>query len=406
MIYNSSGSQSGYVQVYGVNDCAPLTYIWNDEDFTLDHVIIKAAKMIGTVTSATMRLHAESGFKPAGVIATVVFNPSGQGWGAGGSDEIVTFGSSPSLSANTKYTVSLHAVGDAGNRLEWSRDSSLAYWASSDSGSTWDIDETGGLNFEIWGTVASAPTKATNPTPANSATVDFSDLTLSWDDGGGADTFNVYLGPQGSLSLISSAQAGTTKVVGTGDVPWGEDVYWRIDSTNGAGTTTGDTWSFTTLPEKVATPTPTDDQEDIEIAGVDRIKQLIWVAPAGEAPDYKVYFRASGGAWVLQETITDGSVSHTLSSDILDSLSYYSIYEWRVDSVGYGGTTTGDTWTFISQESPQYTDYTRRSDYDADKVWQPGTGWVDIDSFEYTGGGRFKGRVLVVGHKVLYFGDL
>ena len=109
---------------------------------------------------------------------------------------------------------------------------------------------------------------------------------------------------------------------------------------------------------------------------------------------------------MLQETITDDSTSHTLSSTILDAFSYYSIYEWRVDTRESGLTTTGDTWTFISQESPQYTDYTRRSDYDADKVWQPGIGWVDINTFAYTGGGRFKGRVLVIGHKVIYFGDL
>lgn len=159
-------------------------------------------------------------------------------------------------------------------------------------------------------------------------------------------------------------------------------------------------------PGKATTPTPTDDQEGIIIAGVDRIKQLIWDAPSGETPDYLIYFRASGGAWVLQETITDDSTSHTLSSTILDGFSYYSIYEWRVDTRENGGTTTGDTWTFISQVSSQFTDYTRRSDYDADKVWQPGTGWVDINTFAYTGGGSFKSRILVVGHKVVYFGDI
>ncbi len=159
-------------------------------------------------------------------------------------------------------------------------------------------------------------------------------------------------------------------------------------------------------PGKATNPTPTDDQEDIAIAGNLRITTLTWNAPTDETPDYLVYFRASGGAWVLQETITDGSVSHTLSSDILDSLAYYSIYEWRVDTRESGLTTTGDTWTFISQREQQFTDYTRRSDYDADKVWQPGTGWVDINTFTYTGGGRFKGRVLVIGHQVVYFGDI
>ena len=106
----------------------------------------------------------------------------------------------------------------------------------------------GDFLFKIYGSLASPPSKATNPTPADDATrVDFSGLTLSWDDGGGADTFDVYMGPVGNLSLISSAQAGTSKVVDTADVPWGETIYWRIDSTNADGTTTGDTWSFDTV---------------------------------------------------------------------------------------------------------------------------------------------------------------
>lgn len=159
-------------------------------------------------------------------------------------------------------------------------------------------------------------------------------------------------------------------------------------------------------PGKVTNPTPTDNQEDLLIAGTDQLKQLTWDAPEDETPDYLVYFRAQGGSWVLQETITDDSTTHTLSQAVLDVLDYYSIYEWRVDTRENEVTTTGDTWTFITQYPSSFTTYTRRSDYNANKVWQPGTGWVDIDSFEYTGGGRYKGRVLVIGHKCIYFGDL
>lgn len=163
---------------------------------------------------------------------------------------------------------------------------------------------------------------------------------------------------------------------------------------------------YITGPGKAWNPGPTDDQEDVAIIGRTRINTLTWNTPTNETPDFLVYYRAEGGAWVLQETITDDSTLHTLSSAIRSAISYYSIYEWRVDTREAGLTTTGDTWTFITQQEGQYTDYTRRSDYDADKVWQPGAGWVDINSFEFTGGGRYKGRVLVVGHQVIYFGDL
>lgn len=100
---------------------------------------------------------------------------------------------------------------------------------------------------------ASVPTKATTPAPANTASdVTLDQATLTWEDGGGADTFNVYYGDtSGSLSLVSSAQAGASFTV-TGITlgsPYEYIVtrYWRIDSTNDAGTVTGDEWSFTTI---------------------------------------------------------------------------------------------------------------------------------------------------------------
>jgi len=89
------------------------------------------------------------------------------------------------------------------------------------------------------------PSKSTNPTPSNGGTrVDFSGLVLDWDDGGGADTFDVHIGPVGSLIEVASAIVPTTYTVSTDDVPWGETVSWRVDATNDAGTTTGDVWSF------------------------------------------------------------------------------------------------------------------------------------------------------------------
>ncbi len=163
---------------------------------------------------------------------------------------------------------------------------------------------------------------------------------------------------------------------------------------------------YITGPGKSWNPGPTDDQEDIAIIGRTAINTLTWNTPTNETPDFLVYYRAQGGAWVLQETITDDSTSYTLSPAILSALSYYSVYEWRIDTSEAGLTTTGDTWTFITQQSGDYTDYTRRSDYNADQVWQPGTGWVDPNTFEFAGGGSYKERVVVVGHQVIYFGDL
>ena len=61
-----------------------------------------------------------------------------------------------------------------------------------------------------------------------------------------AETYDIYFGPTGDLSLISFDQSGLSV-----EVPYALDYNieysWRVDSTNEFGTTTGDTWSFTSI---------------------------------------------------------------------------------------------------------------------------------------------------------------
>jgi hypothetical protein len=110
----------------------------------------------------------------------------------------------------------------------------------------------GNAIISIQGTL-SAPSKATTPAPADAVTnVTLDQANITWVDGGGADTFDVYYGTEsGNLSLVSSAQAGVSFTVTgiTNGSPYEYLItrYWRIDSTNAAGTTTGDEWSFTTI---------------------------------------------------------------------------------------------------------------------------------------------------------------
>lgn len=167
------------------------------------------------------------------------------------------------------------------------------------------------------------------------------------------------------------------------------------------------------IPGKAKNPTPEDDEEGVLIRGSNKFTKLEWDASDSEEHQYRIYLTLPGVAEALVDTIieTQGSskLAITLSDEVQEALSFFSINIWRVDTHDpdtFDLTVTGDTWTFITQQTGQYTNYTRRSDYDPDKVWQPGTGWVDPNTFEYTGGGRYKGRVLVIGHQVIYFGDL
>lgn len=90
------------------------------------------------------------------------------------------------------------------------------------------------------------PGKASNPSPANSATGQRLNIpTLSWDAGAEADTYTISF--TGYLAPISVEQAGLTCSVPGLPLDY-ETVYtWRVDPTNQFGTTTGDNWTFTTL---------------------------------------------------------------------------------------------------------------------------------------------------------------
>ena len=92
----------------------------------------------------------------------------------------------------------------------------------------------------------SAPFKAHNPTPSNGATGVSINQQLSWKDGGGATSYDVYLGtdPTPDSGEFKGNRSSTN--YNPGGLNSNTTYYWRIDSKNDCGTTTGDVWSFTT----------------------------------------------------------------------------------------------------------------------------------------------------------------
>ena len=69
-----------------------------------------------------------------------------------------------------------------------------------------------------------------------------------------AETYDIYFGPTGDLSLISFNQSELSIEVPY-TLEYNKPYSWRVDATNEAGTTTGDVWSFTAL--LFAPPFPT-----------------------------------------------------------------------------------------------------------------------------------------------------
>ncbi|MBE3036626.1 MAG: hypothetical protein IMZ70_06060 [Candidatus Atribacteria bacterium] len=239
--------------------------------------------------------------------------------------------------------------------------------------------------FECYEAGGGVPTKATIPVPTNAATgVDWSAKGLGWTDGGGADTYNVYFGLSGVLSLISYAQVGTSITVDAADIPYPEEgesgavFYWRIDSTNDEGTTTGDQWTFDARPAKATVPSPTNAATGT-VLGL----TTTWTGGA-TATTYNILVDVGAGL-VSQETALEDA-TWTPAPTVFD---YITAYTWRVDSVNAFGITEGDEWTFttIRLSPPGVTYwYTTTNTYyrllvQSDGTYgdPPPTGTVDVD---------------------------
>ena len=177
--------------------------------------------------------------------------------------------------------------------------------------------------------VATPPSKATNPSPVSGATGQAIGTILSWADGGGAASFDVYFSGQ-----YKGNQIGTSYSPGT--LAYSTAYSWRIDARNAAGVTTGDSWSFTTTaaplhpPSKATSPTPAN-----AVTGQSVTTILSWLNGGG-AESYDVYFN---GQYEGNQTATSYSPG---------TLAYSTGYSWRIDARNSAGVTTGDTWSFTT----------------------------------------------------------
>ena len=199
------------------------------------------------------------------------------------------------------------------------------------------------------------PDPATTPDPFDTETNVSTLKVLGWTAGSGTTSHKVYLATHTPLldpGDLVSTQSGITYDPG-GMSPTAVH-YWRIDEVNAFGTTTGTEWSFTTglgppPPDKASDPTPFNGQTYSPAHNWEIITytfaELSWIAGAG-ATDYQVYFD------VVNPPVNDLGLTGGGTEYYLYRLKYNTTYYWRIDSIGPGGTTTGDVWSFTTNPDP------------------------------------------------------
>lgn len=192
--------------------------------------------------------------------------------------------------------------------------------------------------------VSSAPDKVTQPTPGDGVVdVLTNNITLMWAVGAGSEMHFVYFGTDSTPDDTEFQAAQTSDTYALPTLAYSTLYYWRVDSSNSFGLTTGDVWSFTTraapvIPGQASSPSPTDTATNVALNVT-----LSWTAGAN-VESHAVYFNWSGGS-IGPEDYIQNQLTNTFNPA---GLTYGTTYRWRIDEVSEAGVTEGDEWSFTT----------------------------------------------------------
>ncbi len=200
------------------------------------------------------------------------------------------------------------------------------------------ISHPSGNHVLIGFVVKMLPLQAAELNPSNLATNVSLDTDLSWTAGVGATSHDVYFGTTNPPSFQVNQ---TDTVFDPGTLLSNTTYYWRIDEHNAGGTTTGEVWSFTTVPPPPAqagSPTPADGATNVGLT-----TDLGWTTGAG-ATSHDVYFGTTNPPPFKANQTSTTYDTGTMSGN--------TTYYWRIDEKNAGGTTTGIVWSFTTINPP------------------------------------------------------
>lgn len=187
------------------------------------------------------------------------------------------------------------------------------------------------------------PGIATNPTPTSGSSGASVSTLASWSEGADADSSDVYFGTDPTPDAGEFQGNQTSTSFNPGSLSFSTTYYWRIDSVNGSGTTSGNTWNFTTtsdpsIPGPASNPSPASGSTRISLTPT-----LGWTA-GSLSTSSDVYFGTDPTPDAGEFKGNQAGTSYGPGT-----LSNSTTYFWRIDAVNASGTTTGSTWSFTTE---------------------------------------------------------
>lgn len=183
---------------------------------------------------------------------------------------------------------------------------------------------------------AAEPDFAYGPNPVYNQMIPAgSEQTLLWRKGVGAINHTVRMGTSSTIGnnpIVADGVEGDSVTVET---LAGRMYYWQVNTHNASGTSEGDVWRFSTESGRAYAPSPSHNAADVTYP-VDTLT-LGWTGSDG-VESFAVYFGTTETPELLGNTTGNAMTTPTLSP--------YTRYYWRVDSITPTGTITGDLWTF------------------------------------------------------------
>jgi uncharacterized protein (TIGR02145 family) len=334
-VYNQSGLTNTSKQLSGLSYLTQ--YYWR----------VSATNSYGTSNWSTVRNFTTTGTAPAvPTLSTPANNATGQPinptltWNT--SSGATSYTLQVSTNSNfTSYVYNQSGLTNTSQQLSGLNHLTQYYWRVNATNSYGTSNYSSVWNFTTTGTAPAVPTLST---PANNATGQAINPTLTWNISSGATSYTLQVSTNSSFASFVYNQSGLTNTSQQlSGLSYLTQYYWRVSATNSYGTSNYSTvWNFTTTGTAPAVPTLSTPANNA----------------TGQAVNPTLTWNTSSGAisYTLQVSANSNFTSYvynqsglTNTSQQLSGLNHLTLYYWRVSATNsYGTSNYSSVWNFTT----------------------------------------------------------